>query len=144
MDLRHSYFSITSPLEIFDRWLHPYICTAIVSLRDKNLLVNWTKRADQALKQQADPLLAEMQLYFSCVVKKRVLFHSNSDINAIPVNPYLNIIFRTVQASSCNPDEFAKHYPVEQDINSAAANRMCPSQLNIDFKNQAWVADFSI
>lgn len=144
MDFSHSYFSITSPLEILDRWLHPFNYSATILLRDKNLRINWTKRADQALKIRTRPLIAEMQLYFSCVVKKRVLFHNNSDIPSLSINPYLNIIFRTVQSSACSPEEFANNYPVNQDFDSQAAKKMHPSQLNIDFKNQQWVANFTI
>jgi len=144
MNIHNSYFAITNPLTILDRWLHPYKYTTTILLREKNLLISWTKRADQALKTRTQPLIAEMQLYFSCVIKKRVLFHTSSDIPSTPVNPKLNIVFRTVQSTSCSPEEFAQNYPIKQDFDSQAANQMHPSQLNIDFKNQQWVANFNI
>jgi len=144
MDFRNSYFSITSPVKILDRWLNPYQYTETVLLREKKCHVNWTKRANKAFKNRAQPLIAEMQLYFSCVIKKRVLFHSHSSVPSMPVNPHLDIIFRTVQSNACSPEEFASNHPVKQDFNSQAARQMHPSQLNIDFKNQQWVASFSI
>lgn len=144
MDLKHSYFSITSPLSIIDRWLNPYTHSSCITLRDKKLKVNWTNRADNALSKQQQPLLAELQLYFSCVVKKRVLFPTDSAVNAIRVTPKLNIIFRTVQASSCSPEEFASEYPVNHEYTSEAANRMCPTQLYIDYINHQWTGSFNI
>lgn len=144
MNIHNSYFAITNPLTILDRWLHPYQYNATVLLRDKNLLVSWTKRADQALRNRSQPLFAEMQLYFSCVVKKRVLFHDTSTDPSVSVNPNLAISFRAVPASSCSPEEFARNYPIDGEFDSQAAKQMRPSQLNIDFKNQQWVANFRI
>ena len=144
MDLHNSYFAITNPLIILDRWLHPYKHNATVLLRDKSLLVSWTKRADQALKKRTQPLIAEMQLYFSCVVKKRVLFHDDASEPSISVNPNLAIRFRAVPASSCSPEEFARNYPIDGEFDSQASKQMRPSQLNIDFKNQQWIANFKI
>ena len=144
MDLRNCYFSITSPLEIFDRWLHPFKYQTNISLRDNDLSVSWTTRADRALKARTQPLIAEMQLYFSCVVKKRVIFNSHAVHDTTPVLPGLEVCFRAVPASSCSPEEFARNYPVDGEFDSQASKQMHPSALFIDFKDQQWVASFNI
>jgi hypothetical protein len=85
-----------------------------------------------------------MQLYFSCVVKKRVLFHDASEMDKFEVNNKLNIAFRPVQATACSPEEFANNFPIQEEFHSEAANKMLPSMLRLDFINGHWKGDFSI
>ena len=94
--LQGSYFSMANPLAIFFSWLHPYRYRETVNLNGHELKVCWTARADKALRQQHQPLLTEMQLYFSCVVQKRVLFHSQSEHDYVAVNEWLQVCFYIV------------------------------------------------
>lgn len=144
MDLHNSYFAIKNPFEILDRWLNPFKHCARIQLRGKELDIKWTKRAETALQLRSKPLLAEMQLYFSCVVKKRVLFHADSNSDNIAVTNKLNISFRPVQSSACSPEEFANNYPVHNEFQSAAANKMRPSLLCLDYVNGHWQGEFLI
>ena len=144
MNLHNSYFAIKNPFEILDRWLHPFKHNARIQLRGKDLDIRWTRRADDALKLRSTPLTAEMQLYFSCVVKKRVLFHDESSLEKIDVNKKLGVSFRPVQSTACNPEEFASNYPVKNEFHSNAANKMRPSLLCLDFINGRWQGEFSI
>lgn len=102
------------------------------------------------LEQRQTPLLVEMQLYFSCVVKKRVLFHAHDtgDIEQtdeiVRVNDKLHVVFRAVQASSCDPVEFARHYPVKQEFRTRPALKMYPSRLKLDYPQDGWLGEFSI
>ncbi|MFV2032364.1 MAG: hypothetical protein ACC663_07700, partial [Gammaproteobacteria bacterium] len=73
--LHGSYFSIENPIRLFDRWINSYCHQSRVQLGGKQLLVKWTERAEDALSNRPGPMVVEMQLYFSCVPKKRVLFH---------------------------------------------------------------------
>ena len=45
---------------------------------------------------------------------------------------------------SCSNTSDGSIKSIKQDFDSQAANQMHPSQLNIDFKNQQWVANFNI
>ncbi|MGD8526809.1 MAG: hypothetical protein PVJ63_11210 [Thioalkalispiraceae bacterium] len=144
MDLAHSYFAITSPITILDRWLHPFRFSKSVQLGDYPLEVRWTKRADRALAKRAQPLNAEMQLYFSCVVKKRVVFENDKNRPTVTVTDKLAVNFRAVPASSCSPEEFASNYPIDGEFNSDASRKMHPCRLDIDYKNQQWSASFQI
>lgn len=97
--------------------------------------VRWTGRAEQALSQHSKPLVVEMQVYFTCVVKKRVLFYEQDKPQGTPVDERLNILFNVVESNSCDPVEFANNFPVKQVFSSPAANKMKPSALEIDYRN---------
>lgn len=144
MNLQNSYFAIKNPLEILDRWFHPFKHNARIQLRGKNLDIRWTRRAEDAFRLRNTPLTAEMQLYFSCVVKKRVLFHEQSSLEKTSVNNKLDISFRPVQSMACSPEEFARNYPVKGELNSDAAYKMRPSLLSLDFINGQWHGEFAI
>ena len=144
MNLRNSYFAIKNPFEILDRWLNPFQHNARIQLRGKDLDIRWTRRAENALKVRRTPLTAEMQLYFSCVVKKRVLFHDETSLEKTPVNNKLDISFRPVQSTACSPEEFANNYPVKGEFESSAALKMRPSLLWLDFINDQWQGEFVI
>ena len=144
MNIHASYFSIKNPFEILDRWLNPYRHSKVSDIRNKRIKVRWTQRAEQALNSREHSLTIEMQIYFSCVVKKRVLFHDQSDLETVAVNDKIHMISRTVQSESCDAVEFAKNYPIKDELKSNSANKMLPSLLCIDFKNQQWTGEFSI
>ena len=135
-------------MKIIDKCLHPFKHQASVDVRGKRLVIKWTRRAEQALQKhthdQNVPLIIEMQLYFSCTVKKRVLFHDQTDFETIPVNPYFSFAFHPVEASSCDPLEFAKNFPVKRIFDSSGALKMSPSELVFDFKNDQWIGHFNI
>lgn len=144
IDLKGSYFSINNPLEIVSRWLNPYRYGAVISLNGHELRVSWTTRADMQMHHAAHPLLVEMQLYFSCVVQKRVLFHAEGEQEYVTINDRLKVCFRPVQALSCAPEDFARHHPVKQQLSSRAAIRMHPRQLQIDYRKGQWQGEFTL
>jgi hypothetical protein len=147
MSMQNSYFAVPSPLALLDQWLNPLVHHVQLSLRGNPLTVSWTRRAERQLVRQSRPLLAEMQLYFSCVVKKRVVFHEEvfDDATAtLAVNDHLTIAFRPVEANSCDPLEFAANHPVRREFDSRAAFKMHPSHLHLDFKHGKWLGEFSV
>jgi hypothetical protein len=83
-----------------------------------------------------------MQLYFSCVVKKRVVFHDQADFETLAVNDRLQIAFRSIKSAKCDPLEFARNYPAGGVLDSPAAAKMIPSWLGLDFRQGQWQAEF--
>jgi len=144
MNIHNSYFSIKNPMLILDRWRHPFRHESCIDYAGKELRITWTARAEQAFQKRDTPLIVEMQIYFSCVVQKRILFHDQSEHPTQTVNDSLNITLRPVQAESCDPVEFAKNHPVSHQYTSTAAKKLRPSALQIDFKNGMWCGEFSI
>ncbi len=144
MGMKQSYFAFGDPLAWFERKLHPYRHRAGVTLNGHDTEVHWTQRAERAMDRLTQPLRVEMQIYFACVVKKRVLFHEADDLAFTPVNAHLAITFRPVEASSCDPVTFAKNHPERRDMPAPAAGRMHARRLFIDFRKGAWWGDFEI
>ena len=143
LQLQAGYFSIKSPLQIFDRWLNPFHHKDSIDIRGKNMAIMYSKRAEKALKERDTSLIAELQLYFTCVVQKRVVFHEQTDLETITANPHLKIAYHTVQSNACDPVEFADKHPVKKELNSKGAKSMRPSLFKIDYKNGEWIGDFS-
>lgn len=145
--MAHTLFSLPSPWLVLDRYFHPAYLQVVVQLNGLPLLVDWTQRADRQLHRQQQPLYVEMQLYFSCVVKKRVLFHPLPSGEILPwvrVNELLQVAFRPVQAESCDPQAFARHYPVGRVMDSAAARKMHPDTLSLDYRRGDWSGEFQL
>ena len=144
LQLQAGYFSLTSPLQILDRWINPYRFKDSVMLRGKNLDIFYSRRAKKALERREFSLVAELQLYFTCVVQKRVVFHDKANLETVSVNPKLEVAYHTVQSNACDPVEFADKHPVKNELNTAAAKHMRPSMLKIDYINKQWIGEFSI
>lgn len=145
--MHESYFSFTAaynPLPLFERWLNPPRHSASVVMRGHSVTVEWSQRAEQQLQQRTTPLNVEMQLYFSCVVKKRVLFHESTGFETTRVNDRIEVCFRPVESNSCDPVEFASNFPIKSPFESKAANRMYPKRVTIDFKHGEWLGEFTI
>ena len=146
--LQAGYFSIKSPLRLIDQWLNPFYYKDSIDIRGKKMSIMYSKRAEKALRQREQPLIAELQLYFTCVVQKRVDFHEPSDaitssLDTISVNSQLEIAYHTVQSSACGPVEFAANHPVKKELNSKGAQAMRPSLFKIDYRDKKWGGEFS-
>lgn len=147
MNLKASYFALPDPVAVIEHWLNPEAYEHILTLRGKPLRISWTRRAERQLRKQSQPLLAEMQLYFSCVVKKRVLFHPSAGeekLQWLVVDDRIKVAFRAVQANSCDPVEFAAHFPVKGEFETLAAVKMHPSHLHLDYQGGQWRGDFTV
>lgn len=144
LHLHDSYFSIKNPLLIVDRWLNPYHYKDSIEIRGKKMSIMYSKRAEKALAERDTALIADLQLYFTCVIQKRVQFHEHSDLDTITANPKLKIAYRTVQSNACNPVEFAEKHPIKKELNSKGAKAMRPSLFQIDYKNGEWSGEFTL
>jgi len=144
MNLHNSYFTIANPIQLINKWFNPPSHSQTIRLQGENLFVQWTHRADKILHRRSSPLIIEMQLYFSCMVKKRVLFHETFEHETLTVNDAIEIAFRPVQSTSCDPVEFANNFPVKQQLTSTGAKHMTPASLELDYVNGQWQGEFSI
>ena len=141
LNLNKSYFAIANPLRLFDPWMRRYCYQSRVGLNERKLLVEWTEPAQKALTSRSQSLNIEMQLYFSCVVKKRVLFHECLEFESVAVNERINICFRSVQSAVCSPEDFARDFPEARELH-ATSDKMTPSRLSFDFRGGHWLGEF--
>lgn len=68
-----------------------------VEILGKKVLVEWSSSADKKMQDLAEPLLVEMELYFSCLIRKAVRFGSDAQAgNFAAATPQLKVGFRPV------------------------------------------------
>ena len=68
-----------------------------VEILNKTVRVEWSAAAESAMASRMDPLTVEMELYFSCLIRKKVRFGSQAHSREfITVNQHLVLAFRPV------------------------------------------------
>ena len=142
LNLNASYFALDNPLRWLGRWIHRYQHHQTVRINQRDVDVCWTGRAEAALQSSQQPLIIELQLYFSCVVKKRVLFHRQVEFDTATVNNRLKLAFRPIASAVCDPQEFAMNHPLGKDLSRGVAGRMVPGRVEIDFRRGEWEGQF--
>lgn len=116
----------------------------IVLINDKPLMVGWTPRAQRELDHRAQPLYVEMELYFSCMVKKCIHFLDQPRKGAsVHLDEKLAVYFRPVTSKECSMDLAADlgRQP-EIELHNDAVSRMVPKRLFVDFKHGRWRGEY--
>lgn len=143
LNTQASYFALDNPLRWLERCCYRFRLRTRVSINRRRVEVRWTRRADAAMQRADKPLVVELQLYFSCVVKKRVLFHhGTADFDTLRVNDRLEIAFRPIASAACDPVEFAANFPGGRDLAAGHAARMVPRAVEIDYRRGSWEGQF--
>ena len=116
---------------------------AMVSINGRDVLVEWTRAAAAELARRPRPLIVEVELYFSCLVKKFVLFHEQvGDREVAVVNNRLSVFFRPVMSPACSIEaaELLGRQP-EADIPGDAVKKIAPRRVRIDRRKNAWTGE---
>ena len=116
---------------------------AMVSINGRDVLVEWTRAAAAELARRPRPLIVEVELYFSCLVKKYVLFHEQvGDREVAVVNNSLSVFFRPVMSTACSIEaaELLGRQP-EADIPGDAVKKIAPRRVRIDRRKNAWTGE---
>ena len=94
------------------------------------------------LAQRMEPLTAEMELYFSCLIRKKVRFYEQrrSD-DCVNVMENLDVQFRPVMTAVCGRDYEGDEPPLT-DFPIAKPDAFVPHWLSIDFKHGEWLGEF--
>ncbi len=115
-----------------------------IHLHGKPVRVELSAAAERALAQRAEPLFAEVQLIFGCMIAKRVWFREETVKAAVPVNSKLRVWFRPARyEKACSFDDVdngavASDYPMAVDRKG-----FVPDVLYIDHRAGKWVGDFT-
>jgi hypothetical protein len=113
-----------------------------ITLNGKILQVTLSRAAEHALAERDLPLQAEMELYFSCLIRKQVRFHDKpAGEDAVPLNDSLNVRFHPVMSQGCSIDENGNGPPLT-DFPIVGAERFSPQWLIIDYRDGHWQGEF--
>ena len=112
------------------------------TLEGKPFRVILSGSAQRALAARSQPLIAEMELYFSCLTRLRVRFHdSDPAASATPVSEWLSVRFRPVVTQRCDLHEVEGKPPLT-DAQLARRAPFVPHWLKLDFRKGEWVGEF--
>ena len=120
--------------------------TRQVLLNGRKVSVEISTAALQALALRTMPVYVELELHFSCLVKKFVHFREDSRGKpTVAVTDNLLIYFRPVTSTACTFD-VAKRLgrQPERDIDSEALHHVAPKRVSIDFINGKWVGSYDL
>lgn len=115
--------------------------TCQVNLNGKRVSITVSESALKQLKKTTKPLLLEVELYFSCLIKKVCHFRETENIDDhVMVMDGLYIHFRATMSNSCSIEEFDKDRPADFPI----VNQMpyIPNWVSLDFSRNNWSGDF--
>jgi hypothetical protein len=117
---------------------------ARVQLNGKPVQVEWSDAAEAALVRRSVPLIVELELYYSCLVKKFVHFHEVAPAFAtVAVTDKLRIGFRAVTSTECSMDlaqQLGRQPEIE--IDTPVVHRLAPKQVWLDHRHGAWLAQY--
>lgn len=129
--------------KLFSRTTYPHHREVITPTGTLN--VSWSDAAERVLEGRSAPLIVEMQLYFSCNIKKIVYFHDSFDeAGLVEVDDRLKVCFRPVKARVCDPAEFARSHPEDHRFDSPAAQKMGSKRLQLDYREDQWRGSFML
>lgn len=120
--------------------------TANVSINGRDVLVEWTDEAALALAERKTPLIVELELYFSCLVKKFVHFRDAApDRDTVAAYDKLQLYFRAVTSTACSMEKAeALGRQPEEELHTDAIRKMAPKKVSIDYVKGAWRGSYSL
>lgn len=113
-------------------------------LNERPLAVELTSAAKAALARRTRPLCAQMELYFSCLLRLKVRFYETQpegDSAWLRVSENLLVSFRPVMTAQCNNDYQGEEPPVT-DFPIVRDTPFTPRWLKIDYRQGQWQGEF--
>lgn len=113
-----------------------------IALAEKEVDIRLSQTAQAALQQRHACLYVEMELYFSCMIRKQLRFYehpSSSDFQQ--VTKYLHVAFRPVMTQRCSIHDSDGPPPLTP-FPIARAEKFLPHWLFIDFHKGQWQGEF--
>ena len=115
--------------------------TVAVGGRSLNLTIS--KRAQAQLDRRTSALFLELELYFSCLVRKRVYVRETLDAHDVhTVSDKLQVRFRPVVTETCAMREVERDNPPVRDMPIVHPERYFPHWLTLDYVRGEWLAEF--
>ena len=112
-----------------------------VELHGCSVQVRLSGAAERALGARSAPLMVEAELYFSCLIRKRVCFFDGDHADAVEVAPGLQLRFRPIMTAACSVG-FEGDEPPVTDFPIQRGEAFVPKLVTIDFRAGAWCGAF--
>mgnify|MGYP001813347795 CR=1 FL=1 len=108
----------------------------------RQVSVEVSRAASLELARRSAPLLVEMELYFSCLIRKKVRFHHEAaEGEFISATDKLSVSFRPVMTQKCSVHDAGGRPPLTGfEIHKPAS--FIPRWLRIDFHKGEWLGEF--
>lgn len=118
-----------------------------VEMLGKQIQVEISKHAERQLKDRKAPLFVEMELYFSCLLRKEIRIRETlgeklDEEFSAQFSELLHISFRPVMTKSCSVSSCAGEKPPLSDFPIERPQSYIPKWLKLDFKKGEWCGDF--
>ena len=118
-----------------------------VEMMGKNILLELSDRAKQQLDDRETPLFIEMELYFSCLLRKELRIYETlreqlDEAFVTQLSDRLHISFRPVMTKSCSVSSCEGESPPVSDFPIKKPQAYVPKWLKLDFKKGKWCGDF--
>ncbi len=115
-----------------------------IRIVNRDLEVRLSAAACEALAARGTPLVVEMELYFSCLIRKRLQFLSapHPDAFCAVVDNRLTVCFRPVMTRQCALSDVEGEPPLEA-FPIKRPEAFLPKWLALDFRRGAWSGEFS-
>jgi hypothetical protein len=117
-----------------------------IEINGRSVSVEWTSAAARELAQRTQPLVVELELYFSCLVKKFVHFHDTApQRDTVSVSDKLAVFFRPVTSTACSfevADRLGRQPEIELDTPNV--RKIAPKRVELDFVRGAWQGNYWI
>ncbi len=113
------------------------------TLAGRPLAVTVTAAAAAALAARSGPLVVELELYFSCLIRKRVqvLDAPRADTLCTVVNDRLTVCFRPVMTRACAVDA-VDGQPELETFPIRRPEAFVPRWLRLDWRHGGWQGEF--
>lgn len=112
------------------------------NFQGKEFTLTLSHAAKQALAKRTVPLVAEMELYFSCLIRLKVHFYENQHLEgSVPVDDHLRIRFRPVMTQHCD-NNYKNEAPPVTDFPIVKPEAFVPRWLELDYRGGEWHGEF--
>ena len=110
---------------------------------DKSIDIALTPAAAKELDKRQSPLYVEMELYFSCLIRKQVRIRESltSDF-VVTVSDKLQLGFRPVMTKACSVHDHEDAPPPLSDFPIQKPQSYIPHWLKLDFCKGKWSGSF--
>ena len=108
----------------------------------KPISLQLSQSAQQQLASLNAVMCVEMELYFSCLIRKRLRFSEacNTD-NSVKINDKLYVRLHPVMTKACSMDDSGSEPPLT-DFPIKKLTAYVPKWLNIDYRSGQWCGEF--